>query len=254
MSQQMQKTDGTDLALEPIIHSWSGAVASSLSTLLFYPLENIKTRIQSFYELTKKILKADPKNIGQNMMASSLAGMFSCLGTNPFWVINTRLTFAKNNENFAKILVDMIKNEGISSLYKGLQASLFLVTNPLVQFTVYEFLKTKITGFDKKFSFILFFLAGAISKAIATIVTFPPQLLRTYQHMDKKSQNKGYVKLIKDILEQDGFQGLFRGLQPKFIQSVSNSAFLLFFYELIYKVMKKIIFSLKHVPAQAIKK
>ena len=37
----------------------------------------------------------------------------------------------------------MVSNEGILSLWKGLLASLILVSNPIIQFCVYEWLKKK---------------------------------------------------------------------------------------------------------------
>lgn len=42
----------------------------------------------------------------------------------------------------------MIKNEGLTSLWKGLSSSLILVSNPIIQFVIYEQLK-KLIPIDK---------------------------------------------------------------------------------------------------------
>ena len=39
----------------------------------------------------------------------------------------------------------MMKDEGITCLWKGMLASIILVTNPIIQFVTYEFLKKKIS-------------------------------------------------------------------------------------------------------------
>jgi len=49
----------------------------------------------------------------------------------------------EKQNNFFKMLVKMVKTEGIKSIFKGLEASLILVVNPLIQFFVYEMLKLK---------------------------------------------------------------------------------------------------------------
>ncbi len=45
---------------------------------------------------------------------------------------------------FYQTLKNMVKKEGFSSLLKGLEASLILVINPIVQFIIYEHIKTKL--------------------------------------------------------------------------------------------------------------
>ena len=54
--------------------------------------------------------------------------------TTPFWVINTRLSAMKNGEksSFMEQIRDMVKNEGPSSLFKGITASIVLLINPII--------------------------------------------------------------------------------------------------------------------------
>lgn len=68
------------------------------------------------------------------------------------------------------------------ALWKGMLASLILVSNPIIQFVAYEWLKKKL-GQGKQLSSAAIFLIGAISKILATICTYPYTLLRTRQQM-----------------------------------------------------------------------
>jgi len=54
------------------------------------------------------------------------------------------------------------------------------------------------------------FLAGAISKAIATFVTYPYQTLKTNLQANKQ-KNMGQIELIKEIFKNKGLQGFFNG-------------------------------------------
>ncbi len=74
----------------------------------------------------------------------------------------------------------------MTSLWKGLSTSLILVSNPIIQFVVYEKLKSllKIDNSSYWYDLVLFVI-GAISKTISTLVTFPQTVIRTRQHLQK---------------------------------------------------------------------
>lgn len=70
-------------------------------------------------------------------------------------------------------------------LFKGLSASMMLIVNPIINTFVYEFMKDLLLPlFHQDNDEIVYFISGATSKFVATIITYPYQLLRT-----KKMQN-----------------------------------------------------------------
>ena len=77
---------------------------------------------------------------------------------------------------------EVISKEGVQALFKGLLASLWLVSNPIIQFWFYErFKKININNNNNNNNnFVFNFISGAVSKAIATIITFPYIVVRTY--------------------------------------------------------------------------
>ena len=91
------------------------------------------------YEKLKQLLHTDTKSMLSIVKCSGLAGIIGSVCTNPFYVLQTRQS--KENKPMAVIVADMIKHEGVLSLWKGLLASLILVSNPIIQFVVYEWFK-----------------------------------------------------------------------------------------------------------------
>lgn len=80
------------------------------------------------------------------------------------------------------------KTEGIPALWAGAMPSLILVTNPAIQFMIYEMLKrrlTKLSGNNQiKGSTAL--LLGAISKSLSTILTYPLQVVQSKLRVSDK--------------------------------------------------------------------
>lgn len=81
----------------------------------------------------------------------------------------------KTKKNFKTTILNLYKENGIKAFFRGLNQSLILVLNPVIQFVIYEWLKNRLGGRS-----LIIFLIGVISKAIATILTYPYQVVRTY--------------------------------------------------------------------------
>ena len=75
----------------------------------------------------------------------------------------------------------MARQEGIRSLWNGTLPSLLLVSNPAIQFMTYEFIKRKMHVYcgQEQLSGITYFCIGAVAKAVATVLTYPLQLVQT---------------------------------------------------------------------------
>ncbi|KAM3135256.1 hypothetical protein pb186bvf_012721 [Paramecium bursaria] len=275
--------------IESLAQGQAGALASVVSTLLLYPLENIKTRmhgqtqenqhmrvrdviiqvfqqegVQGFYkgltslaignyisyglyfywyEYFKHIFKTDISQTFQVIKPSLCSSILTSIATNPFWVIQSQQTFSKDGLNFFHKTYSIVQNQGFQALFRGLQASLILTINPIIQFVLYEYLKRKFKYQENQA--IVFFLAGAVSKAVATFVTYvfilyeiqkPYQIIRTRCHLSDK--HKSYLIIFRELIKEEGLVGLFKGLSPKLVQSILNSGFLLMFQEQIYEIIK----------------
>jgi adenine nucleotide transporter 17 len=243
-----------------------------------------------FYTL--QTLKKLTKQSSISLTTSTIAGIFNALLTNPLWVANLRLV----KENFpsssqssslppsSSLLVrerpryrglihclqQICKQEGILQLWAGTGASLLLVSNPAIQYYIYEkckmnLLKRHETRFSTSRSSLRpmeAFLVGALAKGIATIATYPLQLaqvimrLQTSCHAEKhenqivndtmQERKSHSTKVYSNLLDcmvtlykGGGIKALYTGINAKMIQTILSSALTFLTYEQILHVVAK---------------
>jgi len=209
----------------------------------------------SFHGLKKFCANKIPPSALRDLMLGSLAGVINVLTTTPLWVVNTRIKMqglaAKSNGNGHSLrehnytglvdgLLKIYNQEGIQGLWAGTLPSLMLVINPAIQFMTYEGIKRRLSktyGNDKQFSSIVYFLVGAVAKCVATVFTYPLQLVQTKLRHGHKiphlRQNTTMVTILEDILKKDGLQGLFKGMESKILQTILTAALMFTIYEKI---------------------
>jgi adenine nucleotide transporter 17 len=72
-----------------------------------------------------------------------------------------------------QVALYILKKEGILGLYAGSKAAMILVMNPIIQYAIFENLKSNLLHSKSSLSGIDYFLLGAFSKLCATIVMYP---------------------------------------------------------------------------------
>lgn len=227
-----------------------------------------------FYELTSNVfLRANSltarKGRGlstlQSIVTGAIAGAITCVGSNPFWVANTRtMTSKKNgkdNGSTFKTLIDIIETDGVKTLFAGVLPALVLVINPIIQYTIFEQVKNLIilNNGPKSFTAFKAFFIGAFGKLIATFLTYPYITLKSRMHIKRKNISKdsgndaqspddvdlSMVQEIKKILREEGMDGLYGGLSVKLLQSITTAAFLFYFKETLLTGSVKLVEILK---------
>jgi len=168
----------------------------------------------------------------RNLLTAAEAGTITCVLMEPVWVVNTRAKLAKGKEGgVISEMCKIVKEEGIGPLFGGLLPSLLLVSNPSIQFMVAEYVKAAV-----KFKFVMeprhHFLNGALSKLIATICTYPAQVLKT--RLQRKENKDNIIMCIYSVYQADGLPGFYRGMGMKISQTVLTSAFMFFFYSILH--------------------
>lgn len=171
----------------------------------------------------------------ESILASTIAGSMTAVASNPLWVANTRMTVNKSKSSTLGTMVEIVKSDGPMTLFNGLKPALVLVSNPIIQYTVYEQLKNLVLRIQKKkvLSPSWAFLLGAIGKLAATGTTYPYITLKTRMHLmqNSKKEQKSMWALILEIVKKDGISGLYNGVSVKLVQSIMTAAFLFFFKE-----------------------
>uniref|UniRef100_A0A1A9W7N0 Peroxisomal membrane protein PMP34 n=1 Tax=Glossina brevipalpis TaxID=37001 RepID=A0A1A9W7N0_9MUSC len=231
---------------------------------------------------TLKALTADKRNLLnesalKDLLLGSIAGIINVLTTTPFWVVNTRLRMRnvagipdevnKHYKNLSTGLLYIAKTEGVKGLWCGTAPSLILVTNPALQFMMYELLKRNALKISKgEITSFRFFIIGAMAKAFATILTYPLQLVQTKQrHRTNQSSinndastskrakyhrgDTGTLQMLMEILRSQGVKGLFRGMEAKILQTVLTAALMFMAYE---KINNTVVLLLKKSSTKVI--
>lgn len=198
----------------------------------------------------------------RSLLASCLAGIFNVLITNPLWVTNLRI--ATGDAKYNDLISEMIHtirqhNNTIQHLWSGTMASLLLVSNPVIQFFVYEELKTwqpRNNNSQQKphqITPIKAFVIGAIAKTIATMLTYPIQVAQSLLRMQEKMNDTvqsdsttecnqhctytGTTDCLKQLYHQNGIISLYTGIRAKLLQTVLTAAFTFVSYEQIVQIL-----------------
>lgn len=248
-----------------------GPVLQSLcisNFVYFYTFHTLKALSRASDERQQSALK--------DLFLGAIAGIVNVFMTTPFWVVNTRCrmrdvsgTCDEENKYYKSLLSGLkyvAKTEGVKGLWSGTIPSLILVSNPSLQFMMYELLKrhiTKVSDSNGEISSFGYFAIGAAAKAFATVLTYPIQLVQTkLRHHSKNcyapstSKSKiadnevGVIEMILSIIKYQGFKGLFRGMEAKILQTVLTAALMFMAYE---KINKTVLLLLRKTPNAAIK-
>jgi adenine nucleotide transporter 17 len=176
-----------------------------------------------------------------SLITSFLAACASSIGSNPIWVLNTRMAKAKKeHENLTNfdMIKQILREEGISGFFKGLVPALILTVNPVIQFAIYEFMRLKLLDSKGNISGLNIIIISIVSKLITTIITYPILTVKTlFQANDKKSNNE-IIDILKNLIKKEGLGGLFKGINAKIIQTLLNNVILMLTYEKIQAVVK----------------
>ncbi|CAO3675929.1 unnamed protein product [Rhizopus stolonifer] len=193
--------------------------------------------VKAIFEKTKG--KGKPMSTSESMISGALAGCAVVLATHPIWTVNTRLTVRKGAEekksNALSEGLSILKKEGLSGLYAGVGAALVLVINPIIQYTVFEQAKNKLSKV-KRLGNLDFFLLGAFSKLCATAITYPYIVIKSRMQVSQQGDEK-YQSILdgfKKIVASEGVPGLYKGISSKIVQSVLSAAFLFLAKEVLF--------------------
>jgi solute carrier family 25 (peroxisomal adenine nucleotide transporter), member 17 len=149
------------------------------------------------------------------LVITVLSGVINSILTNPIWFINTRMSLAKEKKGIIQTVKDIYREEGLYAFYKGVLPNMILVTNPVINFVIYENLKRIML--KKKFSmnFLQLFLISSIGKGLATVATYPVLTVRVRMQTTKDNENRGVIPFILKIVRDLGFEGLYQGFYAK---------------------------------------
>jgi solute carrier family 25, member 33/36 len=126
------------------------------------------------------------ENAAVHLAAAAFAGIATSTCTNPIWVVKTRMQLsASSSQPFNSALScikHILRNDGVFGMYKGLSASYLGVSEGVIQWTLYEQLKSLVkkgsTRVDGGGTLEWAGMLGAAgsAKMVASLVTYPHEV------------------------------------------------------------------------------
>ncbi|KZV55475.1 peroxisomal nicotinamide adenine dinucleotide carrier, partial [Dorcoceras hygrometricum] len=254
---QLVKLEGWDRLYGGLAPSLVGTAASQGVYYYFYQIFRNKAEATALERMRKG---AGDGSVGMlsSLMVAALSGCVNVLLTNPIWVVVTRMqTHTKKSQpNLSKslsseeLILDAIEpppfgtthavqevygEAGVLGFWKGVFPTLIMVSNPAIQFMLYESLVKRLKKRRKNNSEVTaleIFLLGALAKLGATVVTYPLLVVKSRLQAkqltsgDKRHQYRGTLDAILKMIHYEGFYGFYKGMGTKIVQSVLAAAVL----------------------------
>jgi len=222
-------------------------------------------RTSYIQRLTKKLppgAKLPPLSTAAELLLGAAAGALAQIFTIPVSVIATRQQVGRPerskmdiseevDDSFLGVAREIVAEEGVTGLWLGLKPGLVLTVNPAITYGVFERVKSLILlargDLSTKMGPWLSFLVGALSKTLATIVTYPYIMAKvriqarsadSEDSVDSESKSKspsyhhqhsrhvGALDILARVWKREGFVGWYQGMQAQIIKAVLSQALL----------------------------
>ncbi|OAY27369.1 adenine nucleotide transporter BT1, chloroplastic/mitochondrial [Manihot esculenta] len=201
------------------------------------------------YDTVNKNLSPKPGEqpklpIPASLIAGACAGVSSTLVTYPLELVKTRLTIQRGVYNgILDAFLKILHEEGPAELYRGLAPSLIgVIPYAAANYFAYDTLRKAYRKVFKqeKIGNIETLLIGSAAGAISSSATFPLEVARKHMQVGALSGRKVYKNVLHalaSILEQEGIQGLYKGLGPSCMKLVPAAGIAFMCYEASKRIL-----------------
>lgn len=196
------------------------------------------------------------KSIGTkaNLLIAAAAGACTSVLTQPLDTASSRMQTSEFGESKG-LWKTLTGGDAWGDAFDGLGISLLLTSNPAIQYTVFDQLKQRLlkqktakaesgSSSPVVLSAFMAFLLGAVSKSIATVITYPAIRCKVMIQASDETKEKETEKpvsrtkktipgVVCDIWRKEGMLGFFKGLHAQILKTVLSSALLLMIKEKI---------------------
>ncbi|EGN98816.1 hypothetical protein SERLA73DRAFT_181469 [Serpula lacrymans var. lacrymans S7.3] len=263
---------------EGILGWYRGFAATMLNTFsMQYAYFFFYSFVRTSYikRLTRKLpagSKVPALSTAAELMLGAIAGALSQIFTIPVSVIATQQQVGRStrkelasssispegvdkkevyDDSFFGVAREIIREEGVTGLWLGIKPGMVLTVNPAITYGVYERVKSLLliaqsrTTMNEKLTPGLSFLLGALSKTLATIVTYPyimakvkiqartaetdaieEEELPSLVGQSRQRQKPGALDILLRVWKREGLLGWYRGMGAQITKAVLSQALL----------------------------
>uniref|UniRef100_A0A7S0SNU7 ADP,ATP carrier protein n=1 Tax=Mantoniella antarctica TaxID=81844 RepID=A0A7S0SNU7_9CHLO len=229
------------------------SIAGSINVLLTIPIWTVVTRMQAATNKHQQQRVITGTGMGTGMRAGT--GTRENMGTR----LGTRHTETRTEvdekKGFLATTLAVWEDSGAAGFWQGVVPSLVMVSNPALQYMFYEGLADRLKARhlasrqknNAATAVVLtaaeVFLAGALAKLGATVITYPILLVKSrLQAMGKSTDQSmryaGTLDALRRIVKDEGVGAFYRGMGTKVTQTVFAAALMFAAKEEIAKAVK----------------
>ncbi|KAL3732355.1 hypothetical protein ACJRO7_029078 [Eucalyptus globulus] len=249
---QVAKQEGWGRLYGGLMPSLAGTAASQGVYYYFYQIFRKKAEIAAL-ERRKKGMGDGTVGMFSSLMVAALSGPFL---KRLFVDLQTHSKISKKSEldmaapddailaavepppyGTGHVIQEVYNEAGFWGFWKGVFPTLIMVSNPSIQFMLYE---TMLKKLNKRRALkgksaptaLEIFLLGALAKLGATVVTYPLLVVKARLQAkqattgDKRHHYKGTSDAILKMIHYEGLYGFYKGMSTKIVQSVLAAAVL----------------------------
>jgi len=182
------------------------------------------------------------------LVTSMSAAAITDVATCPLWMIKTRLQTQRmsNHNKYSSTLGafrTILHEEGPKAFWQGLTPQLIGVVHVAIQFPLYEHLKHKLAQKynENNPSAFQIVIASSVSKAVASVVAYPHEILRSrlqYQNRNDLTRYKGLLDALIRIKREEGLIAFYRGMTANLLRVIPSCAITFTSYELFVRFVE----------------
>ena len=187
------------------------------------------------YNYTRHYLSTYSSNKNLNNLGGSLAGGFmGTILTNPLWLIKARLQASDQHDSIYEVFRKILKQEGPGTFLRGIAVSSLGIIHIGIQFPLYELSKSYLTDQEKPPGLGKMILCSSLPKLVASLVTYPNEVLRSRVYVHNKSTDKrfsGVLSLLTFTWKNEGLRGFYSGFFLNTLRVLPSTFITLYTYE-----------------------
>lgn len=223
-----------------MVHLSAAAIAGLITATATNPIWVVKTRLQLENQVAMKRLDTARKaavgiRAGSQAAAvgaasrSGSAGFTATQGRSLTTFFKPQPSPPRPSTNSFQMTLQIVRNEGVQGLYKGMSASYLGVAEGTIQWALYEQLKAWETQSmqDKKNSLSGTISSAGIAKLVASLITYPHEVVRTRLRQEPEPgqarKYTGLLQTVKMVLREEGVAALYGGLSAHLLRVVPVS-------------------------------